>query len=136
MSDRDRNRALVEKAFDAFARRDVEAINALLDPEIKVMISDQLGQSGSWSGIDGFWESLAGWLEAFDEDYRTEVLAIDTPDDAHVIVEARQMGRGRASGVPVELVTYFMFEIRDGRATRYELHASREDAEAAIASGA
>ena len=136
MSEQDRNREIAVKAFDAFGRRDVEALNALLDPEIEVFISDQLGASGTWSGIDGFWESLSGWLEAFDDDYRIELLSIDTPDDKHVIVEARQFARGRSSGVPVELVTYFMFELRDGRAVRYELHASREDAHAAIANGA
>ena len=33
----------------------------------------------------------------------------------------------------MELTTYFLFEVHDGLSTRYELHASREDAMATIA---
>jgi SnoaL-like domain len=96
------------------------------------VISDKLANSGSWSGIKGFWEATSTWLEAFD-DYSIEVLSVDALDDDHVIVEGRQLARGRSSGVPVELVTYFVFRVADGLATRYEIHASREDAMAAIA---
>jgi ketosteroid isomerase-like protein len=132
MSERQRNRESAAHAFDAFQRGDVEAVNAALDPEIEVVIADGLANAGTWHGIDGFWESVATWLEAFD-DYKVEVQGIETPDDGHVIVEARQTAKGRASGVPVELTTYFVFEMRDGISTRYELHPSREDALAAIA---
>ena len=132
MTEREQNRELVADAFDAFQRGDVEALNAGLDPEIEVMISDRLANSGTWRGVEGFWESVSTWLEAFD-DYRLEVRSIDTPDDHHVLVEARQTAKGRASGVPVELTTYFLFEVHEGLSTRYELHASREDAEAAVA---
>ena len=58
--------------------------------------------------------------------------SIETPDEHHVLVEAQQTATGRASGVPVELLTYFLFEVHDEVSTRYELHASREDAIAAI----
>ena len=132
MSERDRNRALVTEAFEAFQRGDVEAVNAGLDPEIEVMISDELANSGEWVGVEGFWKSISSWLEAWD-DYEIEVRSIDTPDDHHVIVEALQTATGRASGVPVDLTTYFVFEVHDGISTRYELHASRDAAMAAIA---
>jgi ketosteroid isomerase-like protein len=132
MSERDRNREMVAEAFAAFQRGDVEAVNAGLDPEIEVVISDQLANSGRWTGVEGFWKSISSWLEAFD-DYEIEVLSIDTPDDDHVIVEALQAATGRSSGVPVNLTTYFVFEVHDGIATRYELHASRDAALAAAA---
>src|SRR5919108_496498 len=106
MSERERNRELVASAFDAFQRGDVEAVNAALDPEIEVVISDRLANSGTWRGVDGFWESVSSWLEAWDE-FRIQVQSVDTPDDDHVIVEARQTATGRSSGVPVELTTYF-----------------------------
>ena len=132
MSERDRNRALVTEAFEAFQRGDVEAVNAGLDPEIEVVISDELANSGEWAGVEGFWKSISSWLEAWDH-YEIEVRSIDTPDDHHVIVEALQTASGRASGVPVDLTTYFVFEVHDGISTRYELHASRDAAMAAIA---
>ena len=132
MTERERNRELVAAAFEAFQRGDTEAVNAGLDPEIEVVISDRLANSGRWSGIDGFWEATVSWLEAFD-DYSIEVQSIDTPDDEHVIVEARQTAKGRSSGVPVELTTYFVFWVEDAISRRYELHASRDDAVAAIA---
>jgi ketosteroid isomerase-like protein len=133
MSERDQNRERVAESFAAFQRGDVDAVNAGLDPNIEVVISGQLANSGTWTGIDGFWKSISSWLEAFD-DYEIEVLGIDTPDDHHVIVEALQTATGRASGVPVNLTTYFVFEIHDGISTRYELHASRDAAMAAVRS--
>ena len=132
MSERDRNHELTARAFEAFQRGDVEAVNAALDPEIDVKIADELANAGTWKGIDGFWESISSWLEAFD-DFRVDVESIETPDDDHVIVEAHQTAKGRASGVPVELTTYMLFEVRDGISKRYEIHASRDSAMAAIA---
>ena len=132
MSERERNRELVAAAFEEFQRGDVEAVNRRLDPEIDVMISDRLANSGTWKGVDGFWEATSSWLEAWDE-YSIEVIGIETPDDEHAVVEARQTAKGRLSGVPVELTTYFVFWIDDEITKRYELHASREDALAAIA---
>jgi ketosteroid isomerase-like protein len=131
MGRQEENRALVEEAYAAFERGDVETINRFLDPQIEVMISDELMNAGTWSGIDGFWQSVSSWLEAFG-DYSVEVQSVDTPDDHHAIVEARQTATGKASGVPVELTTYFVYRIEDQRAVRYELHATRDDAMAAI----
>ena len=93
MSERERNRELAARAFDAFERGDVEDVNSALDPEIEVVIADGLANAGTWHGIDGFWESVSTWLEAFD-DYNIEVQGIETPDDDHVIVEARQTAKG------------------------------------------
>jgi len=132
MSERGRNREMVATAFDAFRRGDVDAVNAHLDPDIEVRIADDLANSGTWKGIDGFWESVSSWLEAFD-DYSVEVESIETPDDDHVIVAAHQTAKGRSSGVPVELTTYFLFEVHDGLSSRQEIHASRDGAMAAIA---
>jgi ketosteroid isomerase-like protein len=131
MSERERNIALTRDAFEAFQRGDVEAVNSFIDPEIRIRISDDLANSGTWSGVEGFWESIGSWLDAWDN-FEIEVLSIDAPDDAHVIVEAHQTATGRASGVPVELTTYFAYELIDGKATVYELHATREAALAAI----
>jgi ketosteroid isomerase-like protein len=132
MSEREQNRELTARAIGAFKRGDVEAVNAALDPEIEVKIADDLANAGTWNGIDGFWKSISSWLEAFDDDYNLDVQAIETPDDHHVIVEAHQTARGRLSGVPVELTTYFLFEVRDGISTRFEIHASRDAAMAAV----
>jgi ketosteroid isomerase-like protein len=131
MNERAQNRALVEQAFAAFQSGDVAGVNALLDPAIEIVISDQLANPGTWSGVDGFWEAVSIWLEAWDE-FKIDLRSIDTPDDHHVIAETLQTATGRASGVPVELSTYFLFEVRGGRTARYELHPSREAAIAAM----
>jgi ketosteroid isomerase-like protein len=130
---RERNLELVRDAFAAFERGDVDAMNRLLDPAIEVTISQELANAGSWTGIDGFWASITSWLEAWDE-YRIELADLETPDDRNVIAEAHQTATGRASGVPVELTTYFVFEIRDELCTRYGLYATREAGLAAIES--
>ena len=128
---RPENVALVENAFVAFEKGDVETINSLLDPGVNVRISQDLANAGTWSGVDGFWASVNSWLEAWDE-YRIEATSLEAPDDRHVLAEVHQSATGRASRAPVELTTYFLFEIRDGACTRYELHPSREAALRAI----
>ena len=133
MSRREENIALARDAFAAFERGDVDALNRLLDPAIEVTISQELANAGTWTGIDGFWASVRSWLEAWDE-YRIELQDLETPDDRNVIAEAHQTATGRMSGVPVELTTFFVFEIRNGLCTRYGLYASREAALAAIES--
>jgi ketosteroid isomerase-like protein len=132
MSERERSRDLVERAFKAFQDGDVGGLNALLDPGIRVLISDRMANAGRSSGIDGFWETIGRWLEAWDE-YRIELRGIETPDNRHAIAKTLQTATGRSSGVPVTLTAHMLFEFRDGLAVRFELHPSRDDALASVA---
>ena len=75
-------------------------------------------------------ESLLRWLddgdEAFD-DFTVELLDVDEVD-GHVVVSMRQRGRGKASGAEVDDHITHVWTLRDGRATRLQSFANRDDA--------
>jgi ketosteroid isomerase-like protein len=66
-------------------------------------------------------------MEAWDE-FRNEILSAESIDGEHVIVDVRQRGTGRGSGVAVDREVSMLFEIRDGRAVRFHLYSTHERA--------
>jgi ketosteroid isomerase-like protein len=75
-------------------------------------------------------ESLLEWLDdgddAFD-DFTVDLLEVEEVD-GHVVVSMRQRGRGKASGAEVDDRITHVWTIRDGRATRMQSFADRDDA--------
>src|SRR5215208_7721452 len=102
MSDRGRNAQLLRGGVEAFNRGDQEAVTAAFDPSIECHVSPALMNSGTWRGIEGYQEMIAGWSEAWEE-LQMDVLDLETPDDRHVIARVHQRAVGLGSGVPVEL---------------------------------
>ena len=66
-------------------------------------------------------------MEAWDE-FRNEVLRAEPVGRQHVIVDVRQRGTGRGSGVAVDRKISMLFEIRESRAVRFHLYSTRERA--------
>jgi ketosteroid isomerase-like protein len=134
-SQRERNEALIRTGIEATNRGDLDAVTALLDPEIESHVASGLGNPGTWYGIDGYRTMVETWLEAF-ASQRINVGAIEFADDAHAVAEVRVEAVGAGSGVPVEMTLYYMLEIRDQRAVRFHIYASRDAAlQACVAPG-
>jgi hypothetical protein len=74
---------------------------------------------------------VTAWNEAWGE-IDTNVVSVEAPDDRHVIAEIHQTATGDASGVPVEMVVFYLLEIRDGKAVRFHIHADRDAALEAV----
>jgi hypothetical protein len=66
-------------------------------------------------------------MEAW-EDFQNEILRAVPVGQRHVVVDARQRGRGRGSGVEVNREVSMLFEIRKGRVVRFHLYSSHERA--------
>jgi len=131
MADRERNTALAREGVAAFNRGDAEAVAALLHPEVETHISPAMVNPGTWHGHDGFREGIGAWADAWD-DLHFEVLDTEAVDDRHVLVHVHQSAVGPESGVPVEMDAVLLFEIDEGLARRFHVHADRESAQAAI----
>jgi ketosteroid isomerase-like protein len=69
------------------------------------------------------------WLASFEAHEARAEKFIEAGDD--VIVGLRLKGRGKASGVEVEMARYNLYRIRDGLAVRVELYEAEADALAA-----
>ena len=129
MNSEERLERLVRKGFEAFNRRDRDAMVSILDENVESHVAPGLANAGTWHGVEGFESMVAIWSEAF-ETQRNTVLSIRFPDEHHAIAEVHQAAVGAGSGVPVEMTLYYLFEVHDERAVRVHLYP---DADAALA---
>jgi ketosteroid isomerase-like protein len=121
---------VVRDAYDAFARGDMEALTGRhLDPEIEWRTTTDVPFQGTYRGMDEFLRGMGEWTEAFDEMTTQVEELIDAGDRA--VVLHRMRGRGRDSGVEVDLALWQVVSVRDGRVVTMHDYPSREEALAA-----
>ena len=116
----------VRRAYDAFARGDLETLTTFLAPDIEWRTTPEVPFMGNYSGLDEFLRGMGEWTSAFD-DVTTEVEEmIDAGEN--VIVRHRMRGRGRDSGVEVDLEICQVVAVRDGKLIRMHDYSTREEA--------
>jgi ketosteroid isomerase-like protein len=93
------NVEVVRAVYDAIARRDREALDAILREHLAPNFEFEAVLTGAtYKGVDGFWEMLDDIQDTVG--YTPEVQeAVDL--DKHVLIVLRMSGRGSRSGVPV-----------------------------------
>jgi ketosteroid isomerase-like protein len=64
-------------------------------------------------GIEGAMRIRNQWLDAWSE-YRSEIEDV-VAEGENVVVSLHATGRGKTSGVPVDVRIHFHFKVRDGR---------------------
>jgi uncharacterized protein len=117
---------VVRAAYEAFARGDMAALTKRLHPEIEWRTTPEVPFMGNYAGLDEFLRGMEEWTSAF-EDVTTRVVEmIDAGEN--VIVHHRMRGRGRDSGVEVDLAIYQVVAVRDGQLVRMHDYTSREEA--------
>ncbi|HMJ97148.1 MAG TPA: nuclear transport factor 2 family protein [Thermoleophilaceae bacterium] len=119
----------VRRAYDAFARGDLESLMTFLHPDIEWRTTPDVPFMGNYSGLDEFLRGMDEWTSAFD-DVTTEVQEMIDAGES-VIVCHRMRGRGRDSGVEVDLAICQVVAVRDGKLVRMHDYSSRQDALAA-----
>jgi ketosteroid isomerase-like protein len=108
------NLEIVRRIFTAFSGGDAAAMLQDMDPDM-VLHVDQAGQ-GVYRGHEGAIKSLADWTEDIDDFKVVPEEFLDNGD--YVVVRTRQTGRGKASGVPMEGLFWFVCQMREGKAVR------------------
>ncbi len=94
-----------------------ELIPQVADPAIEWTEDPTRADSRVYRGHDGVLASWKQWLEQWDE-YSTEVeRVVDCGED--VFVDARERGRGAASGATVSSHIYVVVTVRDQKITRW-----------------
>jgi ketosteroid isomerase-like protein len=124
-------REAIERGYAALNDGHVSAVLDLIEPDGFVWEEGErsLG-AGIHHGRDTFVEFVRSWTETFD-DFRIELLDVLEEGDELVVI-GHQSGRGRASGLPVEIEVAHVWTVRDGRAVRWRSFGSRAAALAAI----
>jgi ketosteroid isomerase-like protein len=119
-------------AYNAFMRGELssEALVELFDPQIEFHWHDQRTYPDipqhlrGAPELIGFWEQFRGaWVGLAWETLEF----IEAPED-RVLAVVRQRGRGRESGVPIEIHFFDVVTIRDGKVRKIEFFRHRADA--------
>jgi ketosteroid isomerase-like protein len=122
------NVEIVRLIFDAWLRGDMATDK--LDPEITMIESSTIPGATSAYGIDAVRRYMASFANYWDEIRFEPQEYIDAGE--RVIVVARLVGRGKASGVDVNRVWAYVWTLRDGKALRMEGFANRDEALKAV----
>ena len=121
--------AIARRGYELLAKGDLEGVLELIDPDVELEIHTgrpDLPESHVLRGHAGFLENLTGLIEVFQDVEVTPEEFIEAGDE--LIVTIHTVGHGRASGIRVENSVTHLWTIRDGRATRFRVFATKEEA--------
>jgi ketosteroid isomerase-like protein len=104
---------VIEGAWAAFAKGDVEGATAIVAPEGEIHAPESLPWGGTYIGPEGFQAMLEALISNFSQFKSTPVKVLGADDD-HVIVLAESKGRTR-SGNAVEMAAVWFYKLRDGQ---------------------
>jgi ketosteroid isomerase-like protein len=122
------NVELTLRAFDAWNRRDVDAFVALLSPDAIWEENPELpGLREVYRGRAGVREWIEDFLEAVESPHLELEEIIELGDD-RIFTEMVLTGRGRSSGVPVELRFWLVIWFADGKIARRQVAWTKDEA--------
>ncbi len=98
----------------AYLAGDEDTLRAAMPPDGEIYAAPGLINSGTYRGYDGFRQWIEQWEEAWDEvDYDLQ----DPVDigETFVVIPVRIVGRGAGSGLEVDSVFGWLWEVRGER---------------------
>jgi ketosteroid isomerase-like protein len=120
-------------AYEIYGVGDQHEAEAIFDPQV-VMNPVHAVDEGPSYGPNAMREDWERWSSAFEELTVTVEEIIDAGDQ--VVLVAHHQGRGRKSGVEVDARYFEVYTLREGKVSRVDEFAQREEAlEAAGLSG-
>ena len=124
------NVEVVVGQFEGVNARDFAAVMDAYAEEVTLVIhGDIVNVTGraAMTGKEAVGEWFGDWFRQFAPDYRFEIEEVRDFGD-RVFVVATHHGRGRSSGVPVELSSAWVYTVRGGKVRRLEAWGDREAA--------
>jgi ketosteroid isomerase-like protein len=121
-----------KRANAALNRRDVDAALAFFAPEAELRdLANAPDQDRVVKGVDAIREAWTLWTGAFDE-FCAEIEEWTDAGDA-VIGAVHWQGRGKSSGISIDVRQFDLYEFRDGKIVRATLGLkSKEEALEAV----
>ena len=117
---------VVRAAFDAYLRGDEPAMLELVAPDVVVtQFPDQIDVH-DYHGHEGLRQVMADWIGTW-ADWSIELLDAREADGL-VLATAAQRGRGKGSGAPMQNEVAFLFTLRAGTITRWQMFHSEPEA--------
>jgi ketosteroid isomerase-like protein len=125
----------VERVYEllaAYLQGNEERVRQLIDPEGEIYGAPGIVNSGTYGGYEGFRQWVSQWEEAWAE-ISYDLGEIVEVDESMLVVPVHVVGRGASSGVEIDTVFGWLYEWRDGLATRFHVYPTVEDATEAAA---
>ena len=124
MSENDVER--LRAGYEALDRGDISAVQAFIHPEAEMRDRPEIPDATTYVGWDGVLLSLRASRETFDDFHFVPERFLENEDK--IVVILRMVGKGRASGVPVEEQIAHLWTIRDGLGVALQAFTSPADA--------
>jgi ketosteroid isomerase-like protein len=120
------NVEIVRRVFDLWNRGDRRAVPDSIDPDIEVVVDYQVDFDGTYRGHAGLGEMMGAFWGEF-EDIRSWI-DVAIPAGSHVVVGARFSGRGKKSGVEIDMPAWQVWTVRDGKVVRWRIVRTKREA--------
>jgi ketosteroid isomerase-like protein len=135
MSDGQRRVELVAAGMGDWMSGDREAAIESFAEDIEVYVPPELGNAGTYRGIDEFRSWFAAWDEVW-TDYKMEMRAIEPVGERHVVAEVDNTGVGVGSGIEIGNTLGWVFSVDEDNRLDYlslmpDLDAARDHARSA-----
>ena len=115
---------MTSEIYDAFNRRDFEAVVSYMDPELEVHDRDRTGLVHH--GPEGWQAFIDEWMENW-ESYTVEVKEIERSGD-NVFIQLVQHGIGKGSGIEFSEEFSQVLTFSGDKVTRFSIFVERDDA--------
>jgi uncharacterized protein len=112
--------AVVQSAYEVLRRGDVQAIFALLDPEIELYQSEWVPWGGKYKGheeVGYFFSNLTQTIES-----RVDPDQFIDDEEGHVVAVGYTRGSVRATRREFEVPIVHVWTIREGKAVKFEAY--------------
>lgn len=113
-------------AYGALDRGDLSAVQELIHPRAEMRDRPEIPDATTYVGWDGVVHSLRASRETFDDFHFVPERFLENEDK--VVVILTMIGKGRASGVPVEERIAHLWTVSDGLAVALQAYTRPEDA--------
>ena len=111
-----KERDLLIFVYEAFNRRDVDSILAVMDPEVEWPNVVEGGWVHGRDGVRAYWTRQWGMV-----DPHVDPLQIQTGEDGRIVVDAHQVVRDLGGAVLLDRTVHHSYLIRDGLIVRMEI---------------
>ena len=120
-------RELVAGFSTAYREGDLEWLLDHTDPEIEIVQVPEIPGSRTYTGHEGMVDAILDWPLQW-ENFHIEPQRVFAPNPDNLIVVAIHGGRPHSMDIEVEAEIVFVFRWRDGRATRWDMYLTLDEA--------
>ena len=124
-----RNLELVRGGLESWIAGDRETTMATFTDDVEVYVPPELGNAGSYRGLEQFKRWFTAWEEAWSE-FEMTLLSIAPEGDRHAVALIRSRGVGLGSGIEVQNELGWVIGVRGQKMEFFSLQPDLEQARA------